>query len=93
MVDNNNLGRVVYSKAGRDGGKCFIVCSVLDDNYVYICDGCLRTIQRPKKKKVKHLIFTNAIAEEIKSLLLLEEKVTDATIRKFLQSYDTNKEV
>lgn len=83
----------MYSKAGRDEGKYFIILSVLDDKYVYICNGSLRTVEKPKKKKIKHITFTNAVDKEIKSLLLSGEKVTNATIRKFLQCYDNNKEV
>ncbi|EFG87599.1 hypothetical protein CLCAR_2774 [Clostridium carboxidivorans P7] len=94
MLDSNScIGKIVCSKAGRDKGKFFIILSVLDDKYVYICDGDLRTVERPKKKKVKHLNFTNSVAEEIRNLLISNERINSATIRKFLQSYDNNKEV
>ncbi|AKA71434.1 hypothetical protein CSCA_4309 [Clostridium scatologenes] len=94
MLDSNScIGKIVCSKAGRDKGKFFIILSVLDDKYVYICDGDLRTVERPKKKKVKHLNFTNSVAEEIRNLLISNERINSATIRKILQSYDNNKEV
>ncbi|AKN32955.1 50S ribosomal protein L14 [Clostridium carboxidivorans P7] len=94
LLDSNScIGKIVCSKAGRDKGKFFIILSVLDDKYVYICDGDLRTVERPKKKKVKHLNFTNSVAEEIRNLLISNERINSATIRKFLQSYDNNKEV
>ena len=94
MLDTNNyFGRLVFSKAGRDKDKFFIILSVLDDKYVYISDGLLRTVDKPKKKKVKHLAFTNVIAEEIRNLLMSSEKVSNAMIRKILQSYDNDKEV
>jgi ribosomal protein L14E/L6E/L27E len=94
LVDGNNyLGRVVLSKAGRDKDKFFIVLDILDDKYVYISDGFLRGVDRPKKKKVKHLTFTNVLSKEIRNLLMSSEKVSDEMIRSFLQSYDNNKEV
>ncbi|AWI07316.1 MULTISPECIES: KOW domain-containing RNA-binding protein [Clostridium] len=94
LLDSNScIGKIVCSKAGRDKGKFFIILSVLDDKYVYICDGDLRTVERPKKKKVKHLNFTNSVAEEIRNLLISNERINSATIRKILQSYDNNKEV
>ncbi|WP_123054708.1 KOW domain-containing RNA-binding protein [Clostridium sp. JN-1] len=93
LQSNSCLGKVVYSKAGRDSDKFFIVVDIIDDNYVYICDGKLRTIERPKKKKIKHLGFTSLIAEDIKDLLVSEKKISNAMIREFLQSYDNNKEV
>ncbi|WP_139264211.1 KOW domain-containing RNA-binding protein [Clostridium magnum] len=94
LLDTNDyFGRVVFSKAGRDKDKFFIILDVVDSNYVYISDGLLRSVEKPKKKKVKHLAFTHVIAEEIRNLLMASEKVSNAVIRKFLQSYDNDKEV
>lgn len=93
MLKNNCLGKIAYSKAGRDQGKVLVVVSVLDDEYVYVCDGSLRPVEKPKKKKIKHLEFTNIIAEEVESLLMSDEKVTNAVIKRILQSYDNNREV
>ena len=49
------LGQVVYSKAGRDKGKKFIVVDIVDELYVMISDGDLRRIENAKRKKLKHL--------------------------------------
>ena len=49
------LGTVVISKAGRDAGRYFVILDIADDAHVYICDGDLRKVQKPKKKKLKHL--------------------------------------
>ncbi|MTK12938.1 MAG: RNA-binding protein [Clostridiaceae bacterium] len=93
LLNNNCLGKIVYSKAGRDQDKVFVVVSVLNDKYVYVCDGSLRPVEKPKKKKIKHLEFTNIIAEEIGNLSISDEKVTNAIIKGILQSYDNDKEV
>lgn len=93
MEDNGQLGRVVYSKAGRDKDKFFIIIGVLDEQYVYIADGNLRSVEKPKKKKIRHLVFTNTTADEVKNLLISGEKVSNLMIRKILQSHDMNKEV
>jgi ribosomal protein L14E/L6E/L27E len=90
---NAEIGRVVYSKAGRDAEKYFIITSVLNEEYVYICDGDLRKIENPKKKKIKHLEFTDIIAEDIRNSILLGIKVSNSQVRKFLQCEDFNKEV
>lgn len=88
-----NLGMVVCSKAGRDMDRKFIILDIIDNEYVYICDGDLRNVEKPKKKKNKHLIFTDIAADEIRQKLLSGEKVSNSQIRKFLQSLGTNKEV
>lgn len=87
------LGRVVLSTAGRDKDKYFIIINIINDNYVLVADGKLRPESKPKKKKLRHLRFTDIIAEEIKNQLLSEEKLSNSTIEKFLQLNDINKEV
>ena len=94
MLNSDNcVGRIVYSKAGRDEGKVFVVISVLDDKYVYVCNGNLRSVEKPKKKKIKHLEFTNIVAEEIRCLIMSSEKIDNAIVKRILQSYDNNKGV
>lgn len=93
MSENIHIGRVVYSKCGRDSKKCFVVIGIINEEYVYIADGSLRTIQKPKKKKMKHLIQKSLVSEEIRDLVLNGEKISNSEIKKFLQSVDNNKEV
>jgi len=81
------LGQVVKSKAGRDKGNVFIVVDVLSKDYVLIADGEIRKIERPKKKKVKHLIKYNAIEYEIRDKLLEGKKVQNSEIKKTLEKY------
>ena len=44
------VGRVVFSKAGRDQGHYFVVVDVIDDDNVAIANGCQRKVDNPKKK-------------------------------------------
>ena len=90
---DSEIGKVVYSKAGRDAGGYYIITSVLNEEYVYICDGNLRKIENPKKKKVKHLNLTDKYSDEIRTNILSGLKVTNLQIKKFFQSEDINKEV
>lgn len=81
---NIMLGQVVYSKAGRDEGRIFIVSGIIDDKYVFVSDGDLRRYENPKKKKIKHLNITAAIIESISQKLNSGIKITNAEIRKAL---------
>ncbi|MEZ3487623.1 MAG: KOW domain-containing RNA-binding protein [Lachnospiraceae bacterium] len=47
-------GMLARSKAGHDAGKIYVIIDV-DDTYVYLADGHIRTLDRPKKKKKKHV--------------------------------------
>ncbi len=71
-------GDVVLSRAGRDRGRAFVVVGVLDSEYVMTADGRLRTLDRPKKKKRKHLLKVSEARMELPAHLL------DADVRKFL---------
>lgn len=83
-----NLGQIVKSKAGRDVGKFFIIIDIVDNNYVIIADGKLRKVERPKRKKIKHLEFTDKVVETIKKKLTDNLKITNAEIRKLLGAQD-----
>ena len=93
MEQNSLVGKVVNSKAGRDMHRSFIVIGILNSEYVYISDGKLRKIEKPKKKKVKHLNFTDLVAEEIRDIILSEKQVSNSKIKIFLQAADIGKEV
>jgi ribosomal protein L14E/L6E/L27E len=83
-----SLGQVVYSKAGRDKGKKFIVLGVLDKEYVLIADGSLRKIEKPKKKKCKHLKQLEMINEDFSKRLYNNLKINNSEIRKWLASIE-----
>lgn len=75
------VGDVVMSKAGRDAKRPFVVVGVLSEEYVLLCDGDLRRLDKPKKKKLKHIKPT-----ELRPMQLVRagERVLDADIRRHL---------
>ena len=48
------VGSIVLSTLGRDRGNYYIVLAK-EGNFVYIADGYVKTIEKPKKKNIKHL--------------------------------------
>ncbi|HEY5555810.1 KOW domain-containing RNA-binding protein [Acetobacterium sp.] len=83
------IGQVVRSNAGRDKGQFMVVVEVVDENFTLVCNGKLRKVNNPKKKKIKHLAKTNHIVIEIQEKILNGKKITNAEIRKILESYRT----
>lgn len=74
-------GQVVRSKKGRDEGKVYIIMEIIDDDILLLVDGKLRKLDRPKKKKVKHLyIYKDVIDTEVSDF-------SDIYIRKKLLPY------
>ena len=53
-IDNIEKGMLAKSKAGHDKGQVYVIYDV-DQTYVYLVDGNKRTMERPKKKKIKHV--------------------------------------
>lgn len=62
-------GSVVRSTAGRDAGRQFLVAGILDDEHVLLVDGGLRPLERPKKKKIKHIKTTGRSIPEAAAVI------------------------
>ncbi len=78
-------GSIAVSTAGRDRNKVFIIVGVLDEKYVLIANGKSRKIEKPKKKKLKHL---KAVGKDSSATRLLNEgKLTNKTAAKITVSY------
>ncbi|MDK2933529.1 MAG: hypothetical protein PWP27_1339 [Clostridiales bacterium] len=80
-------GKIVYSIAGRDQGRYFIIIEKIDENYVYIVDGDIRRLEKPKKKKIKHLRFIGKDAQHIIEKLEKGQKINNSDIRKSLKAF------
>ena len=85
MQNNDLIGKVVLSLAGRDKDHLYVIINVFDDQYVLLANGDTKRINKPKKKKVKHLDFLEDIDEEIRSAIISERKDTDLKIKRFLK--------
>ena len=75
-------GRVVISKRGRDKGRRFVVIGVFGEDRLLVCDGKLRKVEKPKKKNMNHLTFTDVSIAEIREKLHNGEKLVNAHVRK-----------
>jgi len=70
------IGQIVCSKAGRDKGY-FMVVVEEKEGFVFVCDGKERPLERPKRKNIKHIAFTNTVLEK-------ESSITNKQLRKAL---------
>lgn len=53
-MDRYEAGMLARSKAGHDAGRVYVITGA-DNAYVYLVDGKIRMLDRPKKKKKKHV--------------------------------------
>ena len=82
---------VVVSLNGRDEGKCFVVVGI-DDEYALLADGKRRRIEKPKRKKNKHIELEDKLAGQVAEKLIEGGKVTNNEIRRALAALLTAEE-
>ena len=79
-------GQLVRSKAGRDKGQLFYVIDT-DEQYVYLADGKSRKLEKPKRKKRKHVEQVPRTESRIAEKIRNGEKVLNSELRKELASF------
>ena len=89
------IGELATSKAGHDKDRLYMIVGEEED-CVYLCDGRLRGVEHPKKKKKKHIQIIHSSAQDtliqiIKQNLPGERDEIDRQIRKTLEDYLRNK--
>lgn len=92
LQETDLIGRLVTSNAGRDTGKSYIVIGLVDDDLL-VANGATKTIKMPKKKKIKHVVLTEILDDELKSCIISKDKNANLKIKRFLKLSSTNKEV
>lgn len=80
------IGDIVISTYGHDMGEWYVVEQVLND-YVFLVDGKNRPIDKPKKKKVKHILQTHYFADELANKLASGQNTLNAEIRKTINFF------
>lgn len=83
-------GIMVISQKGRDKGRALVVLCALDAEFVLVADGDLRPVERPKKKRAKHV---TAQAFDCDDLLALYEakRLTNADVQKAVKRFETER--
>ena len=81
------IGFLASSKAGHDKDTIYVIIKE-DTEYVWLADGRIKTISKPKKKRKKHVqiikYFNN---EDMQSKLLEGKAVSDLEIMMILKKY------
>lgn len=80
------VGQLVFSKSGHDKGGLFVIMKI-EGEYLYLADGKVRALEKPKKKKIKHVQKVNYVAREIKEKIQEESYVNNADLRRAISTY------
>jgi len=83
---------VVIPLNGRDAGKPFIIVATENDEYSFLADGKGRRIEKPKRKKNKHIKLLCKVEGHVAEKLTEGERVTNNEIRRALSEIVTHGE-
>lgn len=78
--------KLAKSKSGHDRGHCYVVIKE-EEEYVYVADGVLKTLEKPKKKNRKHIQIIKSIPDEVEELLSENKVLRDLEIKRALKIY------
>lgn len=74
-------GMLAQSTAGHDKTKIYVILRE-DDAYVYLVDGEIRTMDKPKKKNKKHIQIIKKFRMETE-----EKALKDSEIKRVIKTY------
>ena len=80
-ISNELIGRLVYSQSGRDAGKAFVVIRTDEKGFLFLADGDIRKVEKPKSKNPKHIKVTHYTLEEVREKLLKGEQPENHFLR------------
>ena len=83
LPDNLNISDVVVSTAGHDQGEIFYVIG-MDDQFLYLANGKDRTLDKPKRKKRKHVQKVLRSETRVVEKLIRGDKVLNSELRRDL---------
>lgn len=78
------VGSVVCSKAGRDKDNYFVVVAI-EGEAVFLADGKLRKLQKPKRKNRRHIALTGRV--------IPIEQVSDKALYRQLAAFNSSMQV
>ena len=82
-ISDLNISDVVKATAGRDQGKLFYVIGE-DEQYLFLVNGKDRPLDRPKRKKRKHVQKVLRSETRVADKLRLGDKVLNSELRRDL---------
>ena len=80
------IGKFATSKAGHDKTKLYIIMNE-DLEYVYLVDGDLKPLDKPKKKSKKHIQIINKVDEIIQNKLDTKQIIYNEDIKRAIKLY------
>lgn len=79
-------GKLAVSKSGHDKGQLFVVIGE-DDRYLFLADGNLKSLEKPKKKNRKHVQVIKNVPKAVDDILSQSVPVKNLEIKRAIKLY------
>ena len=79
-------GKLAVSRSGHDKGHIYVIVRE-EEGTVFLADGKLKLIEKPKKKNKKHIQIIKDLPPSIEKILNDMETVRDPEIKRALRLY------
>lgn len=82
------VGMLATSKAGHDKTEVYVIVAE-DEKYIYLCDGRLKPLEKPKKKSRKHIQIIKAkVNEDLQERLVKGMTVYNEEIKRMIKEFN-----
>ena len=87
-------GQLAISRSGHDKGRIYVILKEEADS-VFLADGRLKSLEKPKKKNKKHIQVIKKLSENIMELLSSDREFGNEEIKRDIKLYQkaSNEEV
>ena len=79
-------GKLAISKSGHDKDSIYVIVKE-EATDVYLADGRLKTVDKPKKKNKKHIQIIKKLPKEIAEMLTTDEEFRNEEIKRAIKLY------
>ena len=92
MSDQPQPGQIAISRSGRDRGRAYLILKIASPTRVFVADGQIRTVEKPKQKNIRHLVLHQAVVAEIARKLSEGQMVTNQELALSLSHWQQSQE-
>lgn len=86
-MNRYEVGMLAISKAGHDFEHLYVIIAE-DEEYVYLVDGKIRTMDKPKKKRKKHIQVIKQVQSNIADKYKNGQKIENEEIKRTIKVYN-----
>ena len=82
---------LAISRAGHDCGQTYMIIA-FDNEYAYLADGKIKFLEKPKKKRWKHIQIIKKVSDqELAERLKTGQNVTNVEVKHAIRQYAKDK--